>query len=234
MLSTEAARARVAPTFVRMAPLADGTLTADRRSALQAALLSDPELRGIYESHRRLDALLREPPQVQVDLGELSDGIMAAVRQERPYGRAAPAPRTVKPAAESAALQLVRNWWVTISAAAAALVVGVGIGVVAFGPGTGGDDLSVTVAGNAPGVGDIQVAGPAKVVRQMLDLEETGSQPGGQALAMTVTGPEYQVTDDSEIHSTIPDSAVYYGGSAIVQTSSEMVVASVQNDQLAE
>jgi hypothetical protein len=206
-----------------VAQLADGTLSPQRRGAVEAALLADAELRGVYESHRRVGDLLREPPAVQMP--DLSAGIMQAVRNEPAYGATA-SPRRAAGVEDAPAgvLHLVRDWWVTIGAVAAALVVGLYIGNVAFGPDQQTRGLQVGWGGGSPAAGNIEVAGPVAVLRQQ--QTETGTS----MLAVSVSGPDYRDFTDPQIDSDIPEYVVSYGASAVVETSGQMVVASVSGE----
>ena len=212
-----------------VAQLSDGTLSPERRAAIEAALLADGELRGVYESHRRVTGLLRQDPTVETH--GLSAGIMQAVMREPAYGAGA----TASPAGETAPrrtptadaspgiLELVRNWWVTIGAVAAALVLGLYIGNVAFGPGGGNRGLEVSLGGETP-AGNIEVTGPVMVLRQQQ------AETGIATLAVSVSGPDYRDFTDPQVESDIPEYVVSYGGSAVVETSGRMIVASVTGE----
>lgn len=197
--------------------LADGSLSAERRGAVEAALVSDAELRQSYEAHRRLSDVLRESPRVEFQLEAVQAGIMAALQGEPGYGEA---PQRMILRKGDGVAEILRGWWFTISATAAALVVGLSIGVLFFGG--GGSVVDVNLAGNDGAEGEIEIVGPEAVLRQQ--AQETGSD---SMVALNVTGPDYHAIVDPMVETPLPDYAFSYGTSAVIDTPSRMFIASV-------
>jgi hypothetical protein len=200
--------------------LADGTLARDRRGAVEAALLADGELRSAYEAHRRVAQILREDPGIEA---ELSDTIMQLIAEEPVYGDVAPARRHGGSESGPSIGELVRNWWVTIGAVAAALVVGLTIGRIVFGPPDQDSGLTVSLGGGTTEA-NIQVTGPAVVLQQQQEAL------GGDSLAVSFSGLDYRDYTRPELESSLPDYASHYAGSAVVETSGRMIIASVDGD----
>lgn len=225
--------------------LADGTLAPERRAAVEAALLGDSALRADYEAHRRLDALLRDPPHMgRFDLDGLNGRIMSAVRQEQAPGErsgtaarsplrlhAAPRAARVPTTASTNVAGALRGWWVTIAAAAAALAVGLSAGLFVN---RSGDSRSVVEADPQPvAESRMQVTGPAEILRPQQDQPDGTSGAGGNdaVATMTVTGPDYHaVLDPQGSADVLLDHAAAYGGSAVLDTPSHLIVASADRE----
>ncbi len=207
-----------------VAQLADGTLAAPRRKAVEAALLSDAELRSSYEAHRRLSGMLRKLPPMDVDLaGE----IMRSVRLEPAYGDPVATAAGASQGGASSLLELARDWWLTVTAAAAALVVGVGLGSALFNAGESEPGIAVTPVehDDSQFASTMRVAGPGEILRQQ--QASSDSADGRRLLAITVSGPEFLRWADPELNSSLPESAVVFGGSAVVETSRELLITGV-------
>lgn len=211
-----------------VAQLADGTLSPERRSAVEAALVSDAQLRTDYAAHRRLNEMLRQAPPVELEMEGLTGWVMRAVAREPAIDVASvPARKRASPSGSSLA-DALRGWWVTISAAAAALLLGLSMGVLFFASRDGSSEIAVTGPRN-PALGEIQVIGPDAILRQQRDAEMAD-----HVVAMDVTGPDYHAILDPQGQSTIPGYALHYGGPAVVETPGRMIVASADGSATGE
>lgn len=211
-----------------VAQLADGTLSPERRSAVEAALVSDAALRADYAANRRLDIMLRQAPPVEFEMEALAGRIMRAVADEPAFGSTSvPAGRGVAPVGASLA-EALRGWWVTISAAAAALVLGLSIGVLFFASRTAPSEIAV-IGPTTSATGEIQVTGPGDILR-----EQRAAESAGGAVAMDVSGPDYHSIIDPQGEANIPGYALHYGGTAVVETPGRMIVASADGSATGE
>lgn len=211
-----------------VAQLADGTLSPERRSAVEAALVSDAELRADYAANRRLDAMLRQAPPVEFEAEALTARIMRTVADGPAFNStSAPARRDVTPAGGTLA-EALRGWWITISAAAAALILGLSIGVLFFASRTTPSEIAV-IGPATTAVGEIQVAGPSDILR-----EQRAAESASGPVAMDVTGPDYHSIVDPQGQASIPGYALHYGGTAVVETPGRMIVASADGSATGE
>ena len=198
--------------------LADGTLPADRREVVEAALVSDAALRDEYAGHRSVQALLRQSPVPDMDLMAMRQEIMSAIGRQPAYG-AVDARRDVAAAGPGLA-GLLGSWWQTVTAAAAVLAIGLSAGIVFFGPGGGG---AGEIASSTPEISQLEVEGPATILQQSQSSEE-------QVIALTVTGPDYRAILDPPAEAALPSYTYAYGGSAVIDTPSQIIVASAADE----
>ena len=220
--------------------LADGTLAADRRAAVEAAVAADPALRSLLDDFRRVDARLSATPSwSSIDLGRLTGDVMHVVRLDAELDEnEGPAPLRL-PAAAPAATGV--GWRLNLFggavAAAAMLVLGVGLGALLMsGSDAGPGSLDVTGPGpvatqTSPGdQGRLSVAGPAMLAAQQVEPTQ-GATPASVAV-LSVSGPDVATAFNPDVQSIFPDYAGLYAASdAVVEPPSRVVVAAVEPGQ---
>lgn len=212
--------------------LADGTLSAERRKFVLAAVARDESLQALLEDFQRIDGTLaRQPDWSRVDLSGLEDNVMRVVRLDlEPTAAPASLPMTAAEPASSRAWWA--NPWSSVAAAAAALVIGVGIGAVLLsesGPATLHVEGPSQQENAAVATGELQILGPADARSTV--LVEAGQSDVARiddTAVLSVSGPDVAAVMDPNVQSVFPDFvAMYSGADSVVEVPSRVVVASV-------